>query len=263
MYTPEEYEARRAEKYARFCELAEKAEKESTATWQQARLMSDVIPFGQPIHVGHHSERSDRNYRARIEAKHRKGYELHQKAAYYAGKAAATENDSAIYSDDPNAPEKLAAKVAELEAEQTEMKRINTALRKGADFESLEMSEEHRRELLSVARHQAYYQPLTKGFSPYALSNLSAKIRAAKERAARVEKLQTATDTTREVQTSAGTIKIEYTPTENRIRVYFPGKPDNATCADLKRHGYRWAPSQGAWSAYHNNNAKYFADNLK
>jgi hypothetical protein len=259
MMTQEEYDAKRAAKYARFCELAEKAEKESSATWKQASLMASVIPFGQPILVGHYSEGRDRNYRARIESKHRKGYELHQKAEYYASRAEATQDNHAIMSDDPSAVDQLTQKIADLEAEQSEMKRINAALRKGANFDTLEMSEAHRKELLVIERVQAYYQPLKKGFPPYALTNLSAKIRTAKERAARVEKMQAAEDKTETI----GDIRVEYCPSENRIRIYFPGKPDEATRTSLKRHGYRWTPSIGAWGAYYNNNAKWYIEELK
>jgi hypothetical protein len=35
----------------------------------EARAMADAIPFGQPILVGHHSERRDRSYRARMAGK--------------------------------------------------------------------------------------------------------------------------------------------------------------------------------------------------
>jgi hypothetical protein len=45
-----------------------------SATVQQARTMGDAIPFGQPILVGHHSERRDRNYRNRIESTYRRGF---------------------------------------------------------------------------------------------------------------------------------------------------------------------------------------------
>lgn len=53
----------------------------------EARDMAHGIPFGQPILVGHHSERRDRNYRNRIENKFRKGYENYNKAKYWERKA--------------------------------------------------------------------------------------------------------------------------------------------------------------------------------
>ena len=34
--------------------------------------------------------------------------------------------------------------------------------------------------------------------------------------------------------------------------VYFPGKPDQEIRTDLKRHGFRWSPKNGAWQSYIN-----------
>ena len=40
-----------------------------------ARDMASIIPFGQPILVGHHSEKRDRNYRGRIHKKFERSFE--------------------------------------------------------------------------------------------------------------------------------------------------------------------------------------------
>jgi len=44
---------------------------------------------------------------------------------------------------------------------------------------------------------------------------------------------------------------------ENRLQIIFPGKPDEATRAKLKRNGFKWAPSQGAWQRQLTGNARY------
>lgn len=64
------------------------AESTSDILYSRAKDMASVIPFGQPILVGHHSEKRDRNYRGRIEGTFKKAFEESDKAAYYAGKAA-------------------------------------------------------------------------------------------------------------------------------------------------------------------------------
>ena len=33
----------------------------------------------------------------------------------------------------------------------------------------------------------------------------------------------------------------------NRVQIIFDDTPDEATRAKLKAHGFRWAPSEGAW----------------
>src|SRR5713226_1456384 len=44
---------------------SEKASTESERLYNHAHEMASVIPFGQPILVGHHSEKRDRRYRER------------------------------------------------------------------------------------------------------------------------------------------------------------------------------------------------------
>ncbi len=51
--------------------LGEKADRKASAAdalHDRAHRMADAIPFGQPILVGHHSEKRDRNYRAKMVA---------------------------------------------------------------------------------------------------------------------------------------------------------------------------------------------------
>ena len=62
-----------------------------------------------------------------------------------------------------------------------------------------------------------------------------------------------------------GAVRVEWRPSENRIRVYFHGRVDLDTFKALKRHGYRVLRSEGegAFSAYYNNNAAYFVQDLR
>jgi len=66
---------------------AENAEKRSDELFRQAKDMASIIPFGQPILVGHHSEKRDRNYRESIHNKFGKSFKEQEKAEYYKGKA--------------------------------------------------------------------------------------------------------------------------------------------------------------------------------
>ncbi len=69
-------EARRG----RLTAAAEKTRGEAAAALGGASRMMDGIPFGQPILVGHHSERRDRRYRERITNKIHKGVALERAA---------------------------------------------------------------------------------------------------------------------------------------------------------------------------------------
>ena len=57
MLTPEQYEAKRQARYERLLAAAEKAERDGKASITAGDTMFKAIPFGQPILVGHHSER--------------------------------------------------------------------------------------------------------------------------------------------------------------------------------------------------------------
>src|SRR4030042_3417776 len=130
------YEERKQAKIDRLRQAAEQAEKESDQVLNQARSMAEVIPFGQPILVGHHSEHGDRSYRGRIDSKYQKGFELSKKAEQLERRAQALENNHAIFSDDPNASEKIDAKIERLTKQQEYMKAANKLFKK-ADREGL------------------------------------------------------------------------------------------------------------------------------
>ena len=57
------YLERKERRVERCKELAAKNAKLSATLYNEAKGMQDTIPFGQPILVGHHSEKRDRNFR--------------------------------------------------------------------------------------------------------------------------------------------------------------------------------------------------------
>lgn len=246
MYTQAEYETKRNARYERLKAAALKAETESNQAWTQASLMASVIPFGQPILVGHYSEKRDRNYRARIESKHRKGYELHQKAQAYQSRAESAESNTAIYSDDPTAPDQLTQKIAELEQRQTLMKAANKLIKKNdrAGLAALGFTETNITKLFTPDFCGRI------GFPAYEIANNNANLRTAKERLEKVTKRQQMETTEEKING----VTIEVNPGENRIRVYFTGRLDRADYETMQRNGFRVARSLGeyAFSAFCN-----------
>lgn len=63
-----------AERADRLTERAAKHEAIGNEAYTRTRAMMDVIPFGQPILVGHYSENGDRAYRSKIDHMARKSY---------------------------------------------------------------------------------------------------------------------------------------------------------------------------------------------
>jgi hypothetical protein len=49
--------------------------------------------------------------------------------------------------------------------------------------------------------------------------------------------------------------KLEDCPADNRVRLFFAGKPDVEIRTRLKSAGFRWAPTIGCWQAYRNHHS--------
>mgnify|MGYP000965548000 CR=1 FL=1 len=75
----------RGERYER---RADRNAGESAQRWSTATKLADMIPMGQPILVGHHSEKRHRAHIAKIETNMAKGWEAHKKAEYWERRAA-------------------------------------------------------------------------------------------------------------------------------------------------------------------------------
>lgn len=233
----------RAERYR---EYAENAAKRATAAFNASNDAVANIPLGQPILVGHHSEKAHRHALERSNGAMMRSVHESEKAAYYRQKAEAAENNDNIYLGDDDAIERLKKKIAELTALQEQMKGANKIIRaKGlSDIEKIEALVH-----LGISRPKANKMVGAQIIFPgYALTNNNAKISAARKQLAKAEALASKDD--REYTIDGITIEECYS--ENRVRIYFPGKPDDEMRTQLKRNGFRWAPSMGCWQAYIN-----------
>lgn len=82
-------EARLARKADRYGEWAESRERKETAEHNRVHFLLDGIPAGQPILVGHHSERGHRRTLEKADNAMRRAVENHQMAESHAHKSAA------------------------------------------------------------------------------------------------------------------------------------------------------------------------------
>lgn len=169
------YRDRREARAERLRGWAEKREVKAATAFGEASQINDMIPFGQPILIGHHSEGRHRRDLGRIDSSMRRGVEHSEKARSMASRADNIESqlDRSIYSDDPDATERLRERIVELEAKRGQMKTANATYRK-----------EHKAELAAMTpyeRHQAV------PFPAYALTNLSGNIARNRKRLAALE----------------------------------------------------------------------------
>lgn len=84
--TPEE---RAEERALRFGEYSDHAQDRSSAAYQQSHKLAEMVPFGQPILVGHHSEGMARAHYKKIERAMDKAVSEGSRAAYWSRRARA------------------------------------------------------------------------------------------------------------------------------------------------------------------------------
>jgi len=223
---PADYYERQEARRQRIMERLEKAQESARSEHDASLRELSQIPLGQPILVGHYSERSHRALLARSDRHMEKSVELTRKADYLSDKLHGV-GHGGISSDAPDAIELLEAKLASLVARQESMKAANKAA--------------------------GYGNP--KPYAPFQLSNNNANIRRIRQRLEHLKKH--AADVTTRLPFEGGEIvdNVE----ENRVQILFDEKPSCEVRAELKSYGFRWAPRFSAWQKMRSRWAMYEA----
>lgn len=263
------YEEKQQARRDRLEAAADRAEGRAEAAYKRADLREEVsgIPLGQPILVGHHSERKHRRAIERADNAMRRSIDEGKRAADLRAKAAAV-GTGGISSDDPEAVRKLKEKLAGLEADQEFMREGNKLVRKALKAGGLDSESAVLELAAGIARlRPAWKEAATRhllepdfagrtGFADYELKNNNAEIRRLRQRIAQLEQASQA-ETKRHV--FQGVCEVVENTEENRLQFLFDGKPPAATRQILKDHGFRWAPSQEAWQRKLTNSARFNA----
>lgn len=117
-----DYEERRKRRIDRYNELSKKAkEKSEEYSHSNSNRILEMTP-GQPILIGHYSEKKHRRLIEKAHNDMRKSIEMNDKSKYYFDRAKFVENDKVIYNDDPQAIQKLKEKLERLENERNSIK---------------------------------------------------------------------------------------------------------------------------------------------
>lgn len=275
-----DYEERQEERRERYRERAERARAESKARSTNAHHLARVMN-GQPILVGHHSEKRHRRDIDRMDRNIRASIDADSKAAHYDRKADGV-GRAGISSDDPEAVVKLREKLAEMERSRDAMKRVNAAWRKAgrpkapgltdglgtaagpedeakwAKLGELVGEAEAARVLRTMSGDFLHRAPYT-----YALSNLGANVKRVRDRLEGLERR----DEEPEAEPIEGAgFTIREDRDENRICFEFPGKPSAEVRQVLKSQGWRWNRRLVAWTRHLNNagraSARYVAEKI-
>jgi hypothetical protein len=247
------YELKQETRRERMRERASNLRDQAAQEFRKGDLREECsgIPLGQPILVGHHSEKRHRRAIDRAHVAVGRGIAAEKKAEELERRADNPTN--AISSDDPEAIVKLRAKIERAEKKQADMKAINHLVRK-KDRDGLAALG------LDVSQVAAVFTPDFAGrvgFPSYALTNNNANIRRMKVRIGQLEKAPTET-----TERAVGNVTVVENAEENRLQIFFPGKPSAEVRTHLKRNGFRWAPYAGAWQRHLNDSARIAAQNV-
>lgn len=164
-----------------------------------------------------------------------------------------------ISSDDPQAVEKLRAKLNTLEKEQEAMKAANAAIRmkdtaKG-DAKLAAMG--YTPERIAELRKPDFCGRI--GYPAYLLSNNNANIHRVRDRIEALEKRNAIQDEGWEFDGG----RVAFNRDENRLQILFDDKPDEDMRSELKGFGFRWSPRNKAWQRQLTNNAIWAAKQIK
>jgi hypothetical protein len=238
------FEAKQAAKKDRLLDAAQRATTASNAAYNRVHEIGSMIPFGQPILVGHHSERRHRRDIERMNRLRSAFLDESEKAEHYARRAANV-GKGGISSDDPSAIEKLRAQLVTLEATQEHMKVCNKLVKKNdrAGLAALLGSEDAAAKMFTKDFAGRV------GFPSYTLTNNNANIRRITERIAALE----ARSKREDVEEVCEGYTYREDTEENRVMFSFDRKPPEEVRAVLKSHGFKWSPMRGAWVRQLNN----------
>lgn len=224
---------------------AESRDAKAAQDFKKGDLREEVsgIPFGQPILVGHHSERRHRNVIDKARRAMGRAVEHSNKADEHRSKAESLRIalDKSIYSDDEDAIDKLEARIALREEASETMRTVNKLYRKG-DAEGLAamgFDLEKLREGLKDA-----YSWCKMPYPSYTMSNLRGRIASDKKRLDLIKWQQA----NKEKAEADGGVHIDDNEPDNPnawIRVTFSEKPERDVLNALREAGFRWGA--GSW----------------
>jgi hypothetical protein len=261
------YEARQEAKRQRLERAAEKARAESEAAFKRSRSLTEGIPFGQPILVGHHSEKRHRNAVEKSWNALGRGVEAGKRAEELERRAAAV-GTGGISGENPEAVRLLKEQLEELEGRREIMKRMNAHFKKLKSFEGMEAFAP--REMIAEAENtmRIWNGVYSSPWPSYSLTNLGANIRRVKGRIQQLEKqaaeLAAIESGERPAPEPIEIHGITVTPNleENRVELRFPARLSKEHYKMVRSYGFVWSPTRSAFVRRYSAGAMHAAESV-
>lgn len=233
-------------KEARAAKTSAQATAKAEAGWE----MLHIIPMGQPVMGA-----KDRRYRDKAAAKIDSGYAMQKKASYQEQQAEASreyaekvQSGEIARSDDPEAIAKLEKRIAELTEQHEQAKQA--AKKHNAEFgKALKAGEIIERQEYGTYTHEPTYKTYWRnGVQVYRANvdqSATTEIRRLKKRIEEIRKTAEICKDSDGWEFAGG--RIELNTEAGRIQAYFDEIPSEEVRKSLKRDGWKWARTAGAW----------------
>ena len=161
-----------------------------------------------------------------------------------------------IRSDDPAAIEKLTGKLTACKERQEWMKEVNAYYRKHGTIRGMPRMTEQMAEKLEAEMKIVTWDPMP--YPRFQLTNNNAEIHRLEKRIDELSKAQTLGFEGWEFEGGKAVANTQ----KSRLQLFFDEKPDESKRTMLKRYGFRWTPTEGAWQRLLNDNAIYACDRI-
>lgn len=154
--------------------------------------------------------------------------------------------------------------LAEREQTQEFMKKINGLHAKylKGDERAVEDADIDQKWKTKIKTYIPEYSWVKHPFAPYQLSNNNQNIIRLKKRVNELEAKAVKFESSDTKERTIKGIKIVENSVDDRLQLFFPGKPEQPTIQKLKSGGWRWSPFNKCWQRKLTVNAKYCAEHL-
>lgn len=249
---------------ARIMKLRKFAEGKDLSLFGEAK---SGIPIGQPILVGHHSERRHRRHLERINRLVQAGYDAGNRADQLEQRIESIKSANAIQTDNPDAVVLINEKINQLTKSIEYSKKINKLLLKFSRVDVYETIE-HFKALTDddskfIVKHLTscahFYACKDTRLLTLSTTNSGAEIRRLKKRLIELEKVSQGFEpfTINEISVSL---------VDGQVQIDFPKKPSEATRQVIKGYGmaFKWSSYSKKWvRKYTGSMGQWFFQELK